>query len=150
MFCLLYSSVPEVTEDQDELDTLVAVSRRNNERDGVAGCLLHVYEDGGASAFFVQVLEGEKEPVERVFARIAVDPRHREVEVLSSGPASGPRFAGTPMRLAELSVAGFRAAARWGGPGGPSPASATTIVRDPRSMSVLLASYGDAPASPSP
>lgn len=56
---------------------ILAVSRRNNERDGVTGLL---YADGRR---FLQALEGEDDAVERTFARIGQDPRHRALVILS-------------------------------------------------------------------
>ncbi|MEE2915447.1 MAG: BLUF domain-containing protein, partial [Pseudomonadota bacterium] len=52
-------------------DAVLAVSRRNNARDGITGLL---YADGRR---FLQVLEGERAAVERAYQRIAADPRHR-------------------------------------------------------------------------
>ena len=56
---------------------ILAVSCRNNGRDGVSGLL---YAD---SKRFLQALEGPVGAVEAAYARIAADPRHRAVVVLS-------------------------------------------------------------------
>ena len=56
---------------------ILTVSRRNNARDAITGLL---YVDGRR---FLQVLEGPTDAVERAFARIAGDPRHRAVVTLS-------------------------------------------------------------------
>lgn len=61
----------------DALDDILSVSRRNNDRDGITGLL---YFDGRR---FLQALEGEEEAVERTYARIKRDPRHRADVVLS-------------------------------------------------------------------
>lgn len=60
-----------------DIGTILALSRRNNARDGITGLL---YADG---VRFLQALEGPQEMVEAAFARIHSDPRHRAVVVLS-------------------------------------------------------------------
>jgi len=57
----------------EELESILAVSRANNQAAGVTGMLLH------ADGRFFQVLEGPEPAVEGVYARIAADPRHREL-----------------------------------------------------------------------
>ena len=56
---------------------ILAASRRNNARDGITGLL---YGDG---VRFLQVLEGPQDAVERAYARIRGDGRHRAAVVLS-------------------------------------------------------------------
>lgn len=56
---------------------ILAVSRRNNSRDGLTGLL---YANGKR---FLQAIEGETATVERALARITADPRHRAIVVLS-------------------------------------------------------------------
>jgi hypothetical protein len=73
---LLYTSstsrdLPEVT-----LESVLAVSRRNNTDAGLTGILLYV--DGG----FMQVLEGEPVAVSRTYQRICEDKRHWNTHVL--------------------------------------------------------------------
>jgi hypothetical protein len=59
-----------------DVASLLAVSQRNNRRDGVTGLL---WTD---SHRFLQVLEGEDEAVQRVLDRLRGDPRHRGIVVL--------------------------------------------------------------------
>lgn len=59
-----------------ELERILAVSRRNNARDGLTGALL--FTEGS----FAQVLEGPLDAIERAFERIGRDPRHGAVTVL--------------------------------------------------------------------
>ena len=56
---------------------ILAVSRRNNARDGITGLL---YSDG---VRFMQVLEGPDAQVEAAYARIKLDQRHRAAVALS-------------------------------------------------------------------
>ncbi|WBH16473.1 BLUF domain-containing protein [Sphingomonas radiodurans] len=55
---------------------ILAVSQRNNRRDGVTGLL---WTDGHR---FLQVLEGNDAAVQRVLDRLLSDPRHRGIAVL--------------------------------------------------------------------
>ena len=63
----------------DEIRRILAISRHNNQRDGVTGGLL--FSDG----CFAQVLEGPLTAVETTFERIQCDGRHSEVTVIQSG-----------------------------------------------------------------
>ncbi|MBB4153856.1 hypothetical protein GGQ80_001762 [Sphingomonas jinjuensis] len=74
MIQLLYISTARGTPD---ISDVLAASRRNNARDDITGLL---YADG---VRFLQVLEGPELPVRRAFTRIAADPRHRSLVVLS-------------------------------------------------------------------
>jgi hypothetical protein len=56
---------------------ILAISQENNARAGITGLL---YADGRR---FLQALEGEAGAVTRTFERIARDPRHRALVVLS-------------------------------------------------------------------
>ena len=68
----------------DEIRRILARSRDNNREANVSGAL--VFNAG----CFAQVLEGERGAVERIYERIACDPRHRALTVLQSG-SGGPR-----------------------------------------------------------
>lgn len=61
---------------QEELDRLIEVSQRNNERLGISGFLAYV---GGN---FIQSLEGPKGIVLQTLARIRADPRHHRISII--------------------------------------------------------------------
>lgn len=77
MLQLTYISTPRSKVAPDDLADVLAVSRRNNRRDGVTGLL---FFDGYR---FLQALEGPADRVTEAFARIKADPRHFAVVVLS-------------------------------------------------------------------
>ena len=82
-----YSSVATVEmESLTMIAEILAVSQRNNHRDRVTGAL--VYSDGR----FFQVLEGTSADIDRVLARIASDPRHREINIISRTEVEGRLF----------------------------------------------------------
>lgn len=74
-----------------ELQTVLDVSRRNNERVGLTGALLF------ANQCFAQALEGEREAIEACFERIQIDPRHSDVTVLEFQPVSARDFSAWSM-----------------------------------------------------
>lgn len=70
----------------DQIEAILAASRRNNARDGLTGLLIV----GGRR--FLQVLEGPAERLDRTYARIKQDPRHFALVELSRRPIAAPSF----------------------------------------------------------
>lgn len=64
--------------DHHAIEALARESRANNDRDGITGILV------AAGDLFFQIIEGPDDKVDALFARIAVDSRHRQVLLLSS------------------------------------------------------------------
>lgn len=95
---LIYASSATSALEPNELSEILRVSRRNNERDGVTGMLL--YTDGS----FFQVLEGAPDVVDRVFARIDSDPRHRAVITIIHERIQRRAFGAWSMGFAELDI----------------------------------------------
>jgi hypothetical protein len=62
----------------DQLGEILAVSRRNNRRDGITGYLV---SDG---TWFLQILEGDHEKVMAALVRIRFDPRQSDVTVINT------------------------------------------------------------------
>jgi hypothetical protein len=58
---------------------ILKTAREHNPRTGVTGVLCHC----ATSKIFMQVLEGGRGAVSALYNRIAQDPRHREVALLS-------------------------------------------------------------------
>lgn len=93
---VVYASSAAVLLQPDELASILAVSRRNNARDGVTGALLY---SGGN---ILQALEGPAEAVETTLARILGDVRHRGVLMLYRGTAEERSFPDWAMGLPSL------------------------------------------------
>lgn len=85
-FQLGYVSTATKQMLRDDLIRILQVARRNNQGEGITGLLLF---DGGN---FLQVLEGEKDVVSRVFSRIDRDDRHRDLTVLFEEQVDAPQF----------------------------------------------------------
>lgn len=70
-----------------QLDDILQVSRRNNEKRGITGALC--YCDRG----FLQCLEGPSQAVNELYGNIVRDPRHADVTLLSYGEIGQRSFA---------------------------------------------------------
>jgi hypothetical protein len=69
-FFLVYVSSATRLFSRQEIGEILALSHRNNTRLDVSGILL--YKDGN----LMQLLEGDEDVVEALYARISHDPRH--------------------------------------------------------------------------
>ena len=100
MYRLVYLSAARGAANAAMVGDILAAARRNNPALGVTG-LLMVHDDS-----FFQVLEGPRPAVERLFSRIAADPRHGSVIVMLQGETSERCFADWAMALARPSDLG--------------------------------------------
>lgn len=73
---LMYASRAADAVDAEALVAILKKSRVNNPPAGITGVLCF------SSGVFLQVLEGGRTAVNRLYHRIAADPRHRDVELL--------------------------------------------------------------------
>jgi hypothetical protein len=106
MHHLIYLSSAKGALSAQELQDLLVQSRHNNEQLGITGLLL--YKDGN----FLQAIEGEKEAVEALYAKIALDHRHHGLLVLFNEEIPERDFASWTMGFRDLSsrpFAGFDA-----------------------------------------
>ena len=83
-----------------DLQGLMQAAQARNRREAVTGVLL--YDENN----FFQWLEGPDEGIARVMRSIRSDPRHTDIEVLSTGPAQGRCFGDWDMQLATRSIGG--------------------------------------------
>lgn len=88
VFRLVYRSRTTVDRENRpaEIEEIFAASRRRNTDLGLSGALL-VWRDT-----FVQVLEGDETRVRDLYATIASDPRHEQVETLDAAVVSARAF----------------------------------------------------------
>lgn len=94
---LMYASRAVATVDQDALIAILRKSQANNPGAGITGVLC--FSEG----VFLQVLEGGRSAVNRLYHRIATDPRHDDVELLCYEEIGERRFAGWSMGQVNLS-----------------------------------------------
>ncbi|MGE0594096.1 MAG: BLUF domain-containing protein [Vicinamibacterales bacterium] len=76
MYFLTYVSRSSGHTSEAELQGILDKARQKNAEAGITGLLLL------RSGLFVQLLEGNRPDVLSAFARIARDPRHRQIDVL--------------------------------------------------------------------
>jgi len=79
---------------------LVAILRRShahNPAAGITGVLCH------SGSIFLQVLEGGRSQVSSLYGRIATDPRHHDVVLLTYDEIEERRFAGWSMGMVDMS-----------------------------------------------
>ena len=88
---LLYASRATSQIDQDALQAILRQSKSHNPGLGVTGVLC--YSDG----IFIQALEGGRATVNKLYLKIAADPRHTDVVLLSYEEIGERRFAGWSM-----------------------------------------------------
>ena len=94
---LMYASRAVPALDQEELVTILRQSKANNPSTGVTGVLCY---SGG---IFLQVLEGGRSAVNKLYNRIAADPRHTDVELLLYEEIGERRFASWSMGQVNMS-----------------------------------------------
>jgi len=79
LYELIYASISDVDHGETALLSLLEQSRAKNHRLDITGMLVYHQQQ------FVQVLEGEREAVETLYATIAKDYRHRRVGIVHEG-----------------------------------------------------------------
>ena len=95
VFRLAYASRTNATMDRQSVVALAADAARNNRQNRVSGVLFCQNDT------FLQWLEGPADDVCSLMERISVDPRHRDVSVLSAGWMPARRYPAWPMQLAD-------------------------------------------------
>jgi hypothetical protein len=88
---LMYVSRATAPIQPEELEKILQQSKRNNPQLGITGVLC------SSGRIFLQALEGGRTAVNQLYNRIATDPRHAEVVLLSYQEIHERRFAGWSM-----------------------------------------------------
>ena len=73
---LIYASRASTPIGHDTMEGILSSSRRHNPSNGITGVLCHSDE------IFVQALEGGRDQVNHLYARLLQDSRHRDVVLL--------------------------------------------------------------------
>jgi len=79
MYHLVYTSYAEQTFAESDLMLLLNQSRSANKPKEITGLLLHL------QGKFIQVLEGDKSEVKKLYEKIAKDTRHKKVTTVIEG-----------------------------------------------------------------
>lgn len=83
---LIYTSLAEPKNQTKDVKDILASSERNNKAISVTGLLLFDSER------YIQILEGQTDDVENLFAVIRQDSRHHSLELLHKGQITGRSF----------------------------------------------------------
>jgi hypothetical protein len=94
---IAYVSVAAAPMAEVDIVELLALSRANNERDGITGAMLY-HRDR-----FIQILEGDDAGVRSKYATIAADARHRGVRTMREKSIVARQFPQWTMGLGTLS-----------------------------------------------
>jgi hypothetical protein len=94
---LLYASRATQPVSAEETMRILRQSKANNAAHGITGVLCC------SDSIYLQVLEGGRAAVNRLYNRIVADPRHEGVELLSYQHIAERRFAGWSMGQVNLS-----------------------------------------------
>ena len=96
---LMYASRAGESVNADALAAILKRSKENNPVVGVTGVLCFCTN----ARIFLQVLEGGRSQVSRLYNRIAADPRHTDVTLLKYDEIGERRFAGWSMGQVNMS-----------------------------------------------
>lgn len=93
---LMYASRAAAGLAPEDLATILRTSRANNTAHGITGVLCH------SEGIFLQVLEGGRGAVNRLYNSIVADPRHHGAELMLYEEIAERRFADWAMGQAAL------------------------------------------------
>ena len=94
---LLYVSRAVGPQTTTVTASILATAQARNAAEGIGGVLCQ------GRGLYLQVLEGERDAVNRLYLRIGADPRHADVNMLLFEEISRPRFTDWSMALVDLS-----------------------------------------------
>ena len=86
MYTLTYESTAAGNPTEKDLEQLLIEARVNNINNDITGCL--IYYNGG----FIQILEGEKDAVLKLYDKIKKDNRHTDVHLFSDNDITERTF----------------------------------------------------------
>ncbi|MBL8250817.1 MAG: BLUF domain-containing protein [Candidatus Competibacter sp.] len=94
---ILYISNAIQTPTEAEMEQLLLAARRNNQREGITGVLLH------HGKIFIQCIEGPRDKIDQLYARIEADPRHKNIIKILDEPIEARSFGSWQMGCSTLS-----------------------------------------------
>ncbi|MDY7545927.1 BLUF domain-containing protein [Glaciimonas sp. CA11.2] len=93
---LIYASTASELVNHEMIEKILEVSRKNNPANGVTGVLC--YGDN----IFVQALEGGREQINNLYARLQQDPRHTKLILLDYSEIEARQYSGWTMSKIRL------------------------------------------------
>lgn len=111
MYYLIYSSRSKKDLSKEELFSILEKSRLRNKMMNISGFLLCINEDYHPeliNGWFLQVLEGEKEDVLKLYESISEDKRHKDVKLLAEGRLMKRMFNNWSMGYRDMDILKFK------------------------------------------
>jgi hypothetical protein len=96
LYELTYYSVANNNIQRDEVLQILEMSRKNNRKHKVTGCLVYHNDQ------FAQILEGDKQSVNDLYKKIEKDTRHTCVTLITMGEISQRTFNSWTMAFCDL------------------------------------------------
>ena len=96
MFELIYRSVALDKINSLEITKILNISREFNLKNNITGCLLFYKNE------FVQILEGDQDVIEKLYAKIEKDTRHSNVILIAKNEKSERTFHNWVMAYHEI------------------------------------------------
>lgn len=93
---IVYTSKASVQFSKRSLLDLLHESRAFNSIDDISGVLMH------SKGYFLQIIEGESEALDDLFARLLRDTRHNEVKIIRDSSADERLFSNWSMGCADF------------------------------------------------
>jgi len=116
---IIYISTADHLMTAEELSTILEESRQWNQDHGITGILLYVEGifaslgkrniESAIAGRFMQILEGSREEVEKIFNMIKEDSRHFNITPLENAPSSSRYFESWQMGFKILSASELEA-----------------------------------------
>jgi len=126
MHHIVYTSTAVQPITETDLEEILTSCREHNQQSQVTGLLLYSEEASG----FIQVLEGEKETLRRIYLRIERDCRHRNLTKLADGPSQNRNFSSWLMAFKRVNSSTFAQLAGYIDPQSPEFARIMTNTSD--------------------
>jgi hypothetical protein len=104
MYYLIYFSKATKQMSDNELTLLVQQAKRYNHLHDLTGLLVYLegISDSGIETLFMQMIEGSKEEVEKVFEKIKHDGRHSNVVLHKDGFSESRSFNDWSMKIERI------------------------------------------------
>ncbi len=105
---LVYVSQANRPFKSQDLEDLLAVSRRNNKRDSITGLLIYRFNEGFGRGNFLQVIEGPKAAIDGLWKDLSADQRHHTIIILDEGETQDRMFSDWSMGFRNFEDGDFR------------------------------------------
>ena len=104
MYEVTYYSLAKPTLGADDIAAILKTAREHNARNNITGCLLFHHNQ------FLQILEGEKQVVEKLLSKIKNDSRHSYLYILADGNKEKRTFSNWTMAFRDFTTEDMTAA----------------------------------------